>query len=161
MTKLYGIFFLGALIVGCNDSSIHLPVLENDTAKVLQIALRNAFFERKLSESPALFRSNLFHDSILIDTDSFPKRLLPLTLDTLKFKFESYPQISGLLSNVADSLKPNYLYICCLERHDSVFSVLIMSRSTVNFGGGGGLYIEIVKRADSFIVKYTLGNSIN
>jgi hypothetical protein len=149
------------MLVGCKGASVQMTIPDNDTAKVLQVALRTAFFERKLPETGPLFAGNLFNDSILVDIDSFSKRLLPARLDTLKFKFGSYPQISALLSHIADSLKPNYLYICCFERTDSIYSVSVQSRSDVKFGGGGSMGIDIIKRADSFIVEHTYGNSIN
>jgi len=98
---------------------------------------------------------------LLVDIDSFPMRLLPAALDTIKFKFGRYQQVAETLRNIADSLKPNYLYICCFQKVDSVYSVSVQSRSFVPFGGGGSMFIDIVKRSDSLIAKNTSGNSIN
>ena len=120
-----------------------------------------SFLEHKLPEISPLLRGNYFNDSVLVDIDSFPKRLLPATWDTIKFKFASHPQIADMERRIADSLKPNYLYICCFEKTDSSYSVSIQSRSVVAFGGGGSVYVDIVKRGDSFIIKHTLSNSIN
>jgi len=99
----------------------------NDTAKVLQIALRAALLEHKLPEISPLFLGNFFNDSILVDIDSFPKRLLPAALDTIKFKFANHPQIADMERSNPDSLKPNYLYLCCFEITDCSYSDSIQS----------------------------------
>lgn len=161
LAAVYGVFFVEILCGGCKCRSAQVIVRANDTVKVLQIALRAVFVEHKLPEIGPLFCGSYFNDSVLVDIDSFPKRLLPATLGKIKFKFVSHPQISDLERRIADSLKPNYLYICCFEKIDSSYSVSIQSRSVLAFGGGGSVYVDIVKRGDSFIITHTSGNSIN
>ena len=158
---VYSVRFLVILCAACKCRSAQIIVPANDTAKVLQIALRFALLEHKLPEISPLLQGNYFNDSILVDIDSFPKLLLPATLDTIKFKFANHPQIADMERRIPDSLKPNYLYICCFEKADSSYSVSIQSRSVVAFGGGGLVYVDIVKRGDSFIITHTSGNSIN
>jgi hypothetical protein len=161
MAKLLGVLFLAIFLEACERYSRTVSAPPNDTAKVLQLALRTAFLDYKLPEIGPLFRGGLFNDSVFVVTDSFPRRLLPATLDTIKFKFGSYEDVTSLLRRVHDSLKPNYLYICCFEKMDSVYSVSIQSRSPVRFGGGGSTEIDIVKRGDSMVVKQYSSNSIN
>jgi hypothetical protein len=161
MIKLYGHLLLVILFVGCKCRSAQIVSPANDTTKALQLALRTALLEYKLPEISPLFRGNLFEDSILVDIDSFPKRLLPAALDTIKFKFGSYRQITDLIGKITDSSRPNYLFVCCFQKMDSVYSVSVQSRSDVRFGGGGAMDVEIIKRGDSFVVKHAWGNSIN
>lgn len=160
MSKIVSVIFLVVLLDGCG-SRIHLaPDLQNDTAKVMQLALKTALLDYKLPDTSPLFRGHIFHDSILVVTDSFPGRLLPETLGTLNFKFVSHQQFAGL-RNVHDSSKPNFLYVCCFEKVDSGYSVFIASFSDVRFGGGGSTLIDIVKRGDSLAVKHYSSSSIN
>ena len=153
--------FLILSFAGCKYRSTQTMVLASDTVEVFQLALRAALIEHELPEINSLFRSDLFRDSVLVDVDSFPKRLFPATLGRIKFKFGSYQQIADQLGKVPDSSKPNYLYLCCFQKVDSIYSVSVQSRSDIRFGGGGSMYAEIVKRDDSLVVKHVASNSIN
>lgn len=161
MPKILNVIFLVVFLAGCKNHARPAPGLANDTVKVMQLALRSALLDYKLPEISPLFTGHLFHDSILVVTDSFPGRLLPVTLGTLNFKFVSHQQVAKLMRTVADTSKPNFLYICCFEKVDSVYSVFIASRSDVPLGGGGSTLIDVVNRGDSLVVKHYSSNSIN
>lgn len=161
MAKKLGVLFLVVFHCGCKSHPITVPDHLNDTAKVMQLALRTALLEYKLPEISPLHLGNLFNDSIFVVTDSFPRRLLPATLDKIKFKFGSHQQFMSEIGSVDDSLKPNYLYICCFGKEDSIYSVSIQSRSCLPFGGGGSTFIDIIQWGDSTAVKHYSSNSIN
>jgi len=134
---------------------------KNDTAEAVKFAIRTAFYHESLPEITALFRGNLFNDSILVETDSLPTGLLPTELDTLRFKIINKNQVAILKKSFSDSTLPNYLYICCFEREDSTYNVSIQSRCFYPFGGGGSIYFTILKSGDSLIVKDRSTGSIN
>lgn len=159
--RLFSVLVLFMFLYGCKSDAVPKPDRPNDTVRVMQLALRTALLEHKLPEISPLFRGNLLHDSILVVTDSFPRRLLPATLDVLKFKFVSRQQVADQMRKVHDTLQANYLYVCCFEKADSIYSVSIQSRSDLPFGGGGSTYIDVVKRGDSMAVKHYASNSIN
>ena len=153
--------FLLALLLGCKDQHPQRPGPKSDTTMVLQVALQTAFMEHKLPETSSLYRGHLFSDSIFVVTDSLPRRFFPDALDTIKFEFGSHQQFIDRLRNIHDTLKPNYLYVCCLERSDSGYSISIQSRSIVRFGGGGSTLIDVIKQGDSMVLRHFMSGSIN
>jgi hypothetical protein len=62
MVKVYGVLFLMILFTGCKYRSAQPVIPANDTAKVLQLALRTALVEHKLPEISPLFRG----DSLIV-----------------------------------------------------------------------------------------------
>ncbi len=154
---LFPLVFLGA----CKGTALQIPDRANDTANVLQLALRTALFQHKLPDISSLFEGDYSKDSVFVVVDSFPHRLLPPTLNAINFKFGSYREVTAQLRDKGIAGKRNYLYICCFSKKDSVYSVSIQSRSCVPFGGGGATLIDIVKRGDSMMVHHYSSSSIN
>jgi hypothetical protein len=154
---LFPLVFLGE----CKSTTLQFPDRPNDTANVVQLALRTALFQHRLPEISSLFEGDYSKDSVFVVVDSFPHRLLPTTLNAINFKFGSYREVTGQLREKGIADKRNYLYICCFSKKDSVYSVSIQNRSCVPFGGGGATIIDIVKRSDSMIVQHYSSHSIN
>lgn len=161
MSRMSRFLCLLVLLYGCKDRPPPRSVPINDTTRVLQIALQTALLEYKLPEIGSLFRGHLLNDSIFVATDSLPRRFFPATPDTIKFEFGSRQEFIDRLRNVHDTLKPNYLYVCCFERSDSGYSISIQSRSIVKFGGGGSTLIDVIKQGDSVVLKQYMSGSIN
>ncbi len=161
---LYKIALCIIIIVftSCKNSNTKILQPKNDTTKVLELALKTAFYHGNLPSISPLKYPYRFKDSILFTTNSLPLLALPLNIDTLKFKILSKNQILSILiaDNNMDKL-PNYLSVARFERSDTGYYVQIQSLSSVQYGGGGDIGIYIAKVKDSFIVKSKMINSIN
>ena len=145
----------------CKNKPIKITKPINDTAEIINLAIRTAFYHENLPEISSLYLGNLFNDSILVQTDSLPIRLFPTGLDSMKFKYLNENQITRLRHSYNISEFPNYLYICCLEKSDTSYYISVQSRSCAPFGGGGSIEINIGKRQDSLFVIHHSSNSIN
>ena len=150
------------ILVSCEDPKTDLANITTDTTKVLELAIRTAFYRHNLPDIGPLMRQYRFKDSILFTSDSLPLSSLPLTLDSLKFKILSKSQICFFInadSNI--SILPNYLYVGHFEKSDTGYYINIQSRSCLRYGGGGSIGIYIAKDKDSFIVRETHSTSLN
>jgi hypothetical protein len=135
---------------------------ENDTTSVMKLALKTAFEGKKLPGIDPLRKVYYHGDSILFTSDILPLKLLPNTIDTLKFKVVTLQQITESVKTESDLSKlPNYLNVRAFEKNDSGYYVSLQSLSNLNFGGGGQIGIYLEKRSHSFIVKKSLSSSIN
>jgi hypothetical protein len=135
---------------------------KNDTAKVLELALKTAFYHQNLPSYSPLVRPYRFKDSILFSSNILPLTMLPSNLDTIKFKVLPENVIRLMIqkdSNISNP--PNYLFVRSFARSDTGYYVIIESLSCQQLGGGGSIGIDIAKEKDSFIVKGKLSSSIN
>ena len=163
MTRYHFIFaFILFVLASCKDSNEKLIQPKNDTTKVIELALRTAFYHQNLPEIDLLFYPSHFKDSILFTSDSLALVNLPSKVDSVFFKILTQNQICSIIradSNIAKV--PNYLYISAFEKSDNGYYINIQNRSCLPYGGGGVIGIYIAKDKDSFIVKSKMSSSIN
>ena len=162
--KLYKFgFFLFLIVLACCKSSKPKVIQsKGDTTKVLELAIKTAFYNQNLPGMGPLFYSYHFKDSILFTTDSFSLTILPLSLDSFNFKVLPRKQICTMIKADSNISKlPNYLYLGAFEKSDTGYYVSVQSRSCLPFGGGGSIGLYISKEKDTFIVKYKTSSSIN
>ena len=162
--KVCKVFPFALLIsfIGCKKPNPKVIQPKTDTARVIELALRTAFYHYNLPETYSLTLKYYFHDSILFTTRSLPLKYLPSNIDTLNFKILTREKIFSLIkSDTNVSNLPNYLCIGAFEKSDTGYFVNIQSLSCRPYGGGGTIRIYIVKNKDSFIVKNKMSTSIN
>lgn len=149
-------------LTACTTGSSRSIKPKNDTIKVLELALRTAFFHKNLPGYSPLMRPYHFKDSILFSSNILPLRMLPANLGTINFKILPVKEIRLMIqkdSNISDP--PNYLFIRSFEKNDTGYYVDIESLSYERFGGGGSIGVYITKEKDSFVVKDKMSTSIN
>ena len=135
---------------------------KSDTTKVLELAIRTAFYHQNLPGMDPLFYPYHFKDSILFSTDSLSLTTLPISLDSINFKILTSKQICTMIkADSSISELPNYLYLRAFEKSDTGYYVSVQSLSCLPYGGGGSIGIYISKDKDSFVVKYKTSSSIN
>jgi hypothetical protein len=161
---LYKFLFCTLIIslVSCKSPTLKVVQPKNDTTKILELAIRTAFYHESLPSCDRLKDDYRFKDSILFTTDSLPLESLPISIDTMKFKILPKDQICLMIR--ADSNMeqvPNYLCIRTFEKNDTGYYLSIQSLSCLSFGGGGGIGMHIIQEGDSFIVKDRTTFSIN
>ncbi|HEY1869427.1 MAG TPA: hypothetical protein VGG71_00145 [Chitinophagaceae bacterium] len=162
--KRYNFIFAFVLIVfiSCKSSKEKVTQPKGDTTRVIELAVRTAFFHQNLPKMGPLFYSYHFKDSVLFTSDSLSLSNLPLKIDSVFFKVLPQDQICSMISADTNINKvPNYLCIGAFEKSDTGYYINIQSRSCLPFGGGGAIGIHIVKEKDSLIVKSEMSSSIN
>jgi hypothetical protein len=158
----FGLYIMLICLLSCNSPKPEVIQSKNDTAKVLELAIRTAFYHEQLPEISPLKKEFHFNDSILFTTGSLPLTALPSSIDSINFKILSRNQICSIIkadSNISEP--PNYLYINTFEKSDTGYYVSIQSLSCLPYGGGGSIGIYISKDKDSFFVKKRMSSSIN
>ena len=158
--KSFILYFLIGLL-SCNSPKAKVILVDSDTAKVLKLAIRTAFYHDNLPDISALKRKYRFNDSILFTTESLPLSILPGSVDTLRFKIFSRNQIFSLIKNDSIENLPHYLYLRSFEKNDTAYYVSLQNLSCLPFGGGGAIGIYIAKENESFVVKRKMSSSIN
>ena len=164
MTRAYKFisYLLLYTLISCNESNTVSISPKDDTTRVIELALRTAFYHHNLPSIDPLSYPYHFKDSILFTSDNLPLHFLPQTLDSLNFKILSLDKICPMI--LADSKMektPNYLIVRNLEKSDTGYYVHLGSLSCRPYGGGGSIGIYIEKKKDSFIVKSKMSSSIN
>jgi hypothetical protein len=146
----------------CRNASPEHVKPVSDTIKVLELAIRTAFYHDNLPDLSSLKQPYYFKDSILVTSKNLPISILPQTIDSFKFKILTKSKIDSLskLKNNFGKL-PNYLCVRSLERSDTSFYVILTSESMLPLSGGGSISITILKDKDSLIVKNISASSIN
>jgi hypothetical protein len=145
------ISFISCQNYGVNSASS----VRDDTTEAIKFAISQAFSRNKLPAINMLTQKYYFKDSILFATDSLPFRTLPDKLDSFKFKKLSREQICKMIINDSSrGEKPNFLYVRDFNKTDSVYSVSVNCISCLPFVGGGGCYVEFVKRKGSFYILH-------
>jgi hypothetical protein len=134
LKQLLIIFLLFPWSIGCRNKPAKVIEPINETKEVIKLALGTAFYHGNLPEISSLYRGKLFNDSILLQIDSFPVRLLPTDLLGLKFKIFNANQIARLKQSYQPWELPNYLFICCLERTDTSYSIYLQRMLHQNTG---------------------------
>src|SRR5688500_17240340 len=88
-------------IVGCHyfESKKNEPKIDNaeipgigaisDTTKLIKLAIETAFYRENLPGLSDLRKKQFSKDSILFTSESLPLTLLPMSIDSLKFKIIS------------------------------------------------------------------------
>ena len=148
--KLIFTILIVCLIFSCSDNGERVGQNINDTTEVIKFAIQTALSRHRLPEVGALKQGNLIDNSIFLSADSLPDRLIPSSIDTLKFKLVKRSQICSLITHMNDSISsPNFLDISHFEKNDSCYNVYIQSLSCIPYGGGGSLGINIFKKGDS------------
>jgi hypothetical protein len=158
----FGICTLLIGLASCISPNTKVIHPTNDTIKVLELAIRTAFYHENLPDIDPLKQQYHFKDSILFTSDSLPLSALPQSIDTINFKILLHNQICSIIK--ADSILsqlPNYLYIRTFKKTDTGYYISIQSLSCLPFGGGGTIGIYITKEKDAFIVKNKMSSSIN
>ena len=160
--KIY-IVFLMVVIFSCRSLDTQPTTkIKSDTAAVLELAIRTAFYHENLPSIDPLKKRYHFGDSILFSSGTLPLSILPKTIDSLNFKILSQKEIFLLVVTESNLSKiPNYLNIGAFEKSDSGYYVSVQSLNCLNFGGGGKIGIYITKQNDSFIVKRKMSSNIN
>jgi hypothetical protein len=149
-------FFVILILTSCKTNTLkNIPQVKNDTTAIIEFAISQAFLQNDLPGFYQLSKKFYFKDSILFSTDSLPLEVLPNELGSVKFKILSRDSICNLINSdsIPDEV-PNYLFVADFEKSDSIYYVLIASKSCLPFGAGGGCEIEIIKRKDSFFVLH-------
>ena len=156
------LFFIFYTLASCSESRNKINYPTSDTAKVLELAIRTAFYHHSLPEDNALAIPYHFHDSILFTSKSLPLNFLPNNIDSLNFKILPESEICSIISADSNiSHLPNYLIVAGFEKTDTGYIIQVGSFSCKKYGGGGIIGIYIAKRNDSFFVKYKGSSSIN
>lgn len=160
--QIFIVYIILIELVACNTERTKTIRPKNDTAMVLELALKTAFYHQNLPSYSPLVRPYHFKDSILFSSNIVPLAMLPTNLDTINFKVLPENVIRLMIqkdSNISNP--PNYLFIKTFEKSDIGYYVIIESLSCQQFGGGGSIGIDIAKEKDSFIVKDKMSSSIN
>jgi hypothetical protein len=155
------IYILTVILSAChtqNEQSIERQ--NNDTTKVIELAIRTAF-HGYLPDVSALKRKYYFKDSILLATKLSLHYEIPSRVDTLLFKHLSEDEICTIIKGDISNNPPNYLCIQSFEKNDSGYKIMLASLSCLPFEGGGSMGLDIVKRNDSFFIKKKMAFSIN
>jgi hypothetical protein len=117
-------------LISCKSPKSEVIQPKNDTTKVLELAIRTAFYHEQLPAISPLKKEFHFKDSILFTTNLLPLSALPLSIDTISFKILSRNQICSLIradSNISEL--SNYLYVSAFEKSDTGYYVNIQSLS--------------------------------
>ena len=155
-------FILVFILVSCKNSIAKVVENQSDTSKVIELAIRTAFYHQNLPGISSLKKNYHFKDSILFTSDSLSLFFLPQSVDSINFKILPKRQICSLFTTEGDLNKvPNYLYIDTFEKSDTGYYVSLESLNCFPFSGGGKIGIYITKEKDSFIVKNKMSSSIN
>jgi hypothetical protein len=157
-----GFYIILLGLASCKGPEVKFFQQKSDTAKVLELAIRTAFYHQNLPDLASLKKPYHFKDSILFTSDSLALSNLPQTIDSIKFKILPKNQIFSLIQTESDLNKlPNYLYVGAFERNDTGFYVNLKSLGCLPFSGGGSIGIYIKKENDSIVVKSISSSSIN
>ena len=154
--------FVCCLLIACNNKTPQsekintISVQRSDTATLLQLAIKTAFYHGNLPGVESLTEN----DSILVTSDPSYFKFIPQMLDTLNFKIVNQNDVCSLL-NKDLSKQSDYLYIRTIERTDSNYYISIQNLNCKPYGGGGAIGIYFSKTTDSFIVKNHTSSSIN
>ena len=160
--KIVIVYIILVELTACSTERTKTIQPKNDTAMVLKLALKTAFYHQNLPGYSPLVRPYHFKDSILFSSNILPLTVLPTNLATINFKVLPENVIRLMIqkdSNLANP--PNYLFVRSFEKSDTGYYVNIESLSCQQFGGGGSIGINITKEKDSFFVKDKMSSSIN
>ncbi len=149
-------------LISCVDRIQNPSIIPNDTAAILEIAVREGTSVRYMPDASSLHNSDSFGDSILFTSAVLPLTILPLVGDSQTFKILPESQICNILRQ--DSVLANarnYLNITAFEKNDSGYRVQIQNLSCQKFGGGGSVTLYFKKDGDSIALKERHSYSLN
>ena len=123
MTRYHFIFaFILFALASCKDSNEKVIQPKNDTTKVIELALRTAFYHQNLPEIDLLFYPSHFKDSILFTSDSLALVNLPSKVDSVFFKILTQNQICSIIIPIITFFERADIQIIGHFRHVAICS---------------------------------------
>ena len=135
---------------------------DNDTLKILRVALQQGISGEFMPSASPLKRQYRFKDSILLTSDILPLNILPSSIENHKFKVLPKQEICLMIladSNMAEL--PNYLLVSNIEKSDTGYYIQVRSLSCLPYGGGGSLGLYLKKVGDTLKILNQSASSIN
>lgn len=149
-------------LFSCGDKVTEVKRSDNDTLKILRVALQQGCLDKFMPSASSLKRHYRFGDSILLTSDILPLNILPSAIENQKFKILTKQQICSMI--VADRSMtelPNYLSLSRIEKSDTGYYIQVRSLSCLPYGGGSSLALCFKKIGYTLKIVNQLASSIN
>ncbi len=149
-------------LFSCGDKVTESKHSDNDTLKILRVALHQGISDEFMPSASPLKRKYRYEDSILLTSDILPLNILLSSIENQKFKVLPRQQICSTIvadSNMAEL--PNYLSVTRLEKSDTGYYIQVRSLSCMPYGGGGSLGLYFKKVGDTLKIVDQSASSIN
>lgn len=173
------------LLTSCTNPTNQILKTENDTTKVLRVAIRTAFYQDNLPGILSINQETTLDDTVLFRMDKLVKTYMPNKIDSIYFKFLDKDSICQMVKtwDFQNQEPLGYLEISKFERSDSVYDIflnsifltpdyrryedhtqkgvvrIVDSFSCISWGGGGGIYLQVSKQGDGFKAKVMSSSS--
>jgi hypothetical protein len=149
-------------LFSCGDKVTEVKRPDNDTLKILRVALQHGISGEFMPSASPLKRHYRFGDSILLTSDILPLNILPSAIENQNFKIFPKQQICSMIfadSNMTEL--PNYLSVSRIEKSDTGYYIQVRSLSCLPYGGGGSLGLYFKKAGDTLKMVNQSASSIN
>jgi hypothetical protein len=162
MTRIILVFGVLIKLFSCSSKSLEVSRVKNDTLILIENAVAMVSTGEHMPGAGPLKVKYRFGDSILLTSAVLSPELLPSNLNGQHYKVVPLESICPMLT--ADSAVeelPNYLSVHKFEKNDTGYFVQMMSRSCMDFGGGGSLMLFYKKVGDSLTLVDQSASSLN